>query len=115
GERWWTVAEIAGERLLLHAMSTDGPQPYGLVALHSRTGQVAWEAFQYRFLALTANGIAVQHRNVSGRVPFLLDVLSGGVITAATHEEIIPMPVSVTLPLVYTQPPPAWLSAYPVE
>src|SRR5690606_9356634 len=55
GERWWTVAEIAGERLLLHAMSTDGPQPYGLVALHSRTGQVAWEAFQYRFLALTAN------------------------------------------------------------
>ena len=116
GDRWWTVADIAGERLLLQAMSADGPQTYGLAALHSLTGEVAWEAFQYRFLAVTQNGIAVQHRTVSGTSPSLLDVSSGALIsTSVTPDELSPLPVDVTLPRVFAQPPPAWLSSYPIE
>lgn len=116
GDRWWTLAAIAGERLLLQTMSTDGPQTHGLTALHSRTGETAWEGFQYRFLAVTAKGVAVQHRNVSGGPPSLLNILSGARIdTTVTDETLYPVPVHVTLPRACTEPPPAWLSAYPAE
>lgn len=116
GDRWWTIADIAGERLLLQAMSTDGPQTYGLTALDCKTGETAWEAFQYRFLALTKTGIAVQHRTVSGGTPSLLRVLSGELISSAATQDVLhPVPVTVVLPQIYTQPSPGWFSTCHAE
>lgn len=116
GDRWWTIAGIQKNHLLLQALHEHGPQAAGLVAIHCDTGQPAWEAFQYRLLSLTTNGALVNHRVLSGSTGDLLEITSGKVIASGLRMSDVNHPaVSVVIPQPYERQAPDWFSMYVTE
>lgn len=116
GDRWWTIAGIAKGYLLLQALREQGPQAEGLVAIECETGQIAWEAFHYRLLSLTAEGALVSHRNLSGTSGDLIDVASGNLIASRIQQSAVkPSVTQVVLPVVYEGERPSRLDTYAME
>jgi hypothetical protein len=80
-ERWLTGIETAYDGiLLLHNYQTEsGPAHRGLIAIHGKTGEIAWTNYTHAFDHLTTNGPVIYDTRLQPPQRFIADIKSGAI------------------------------------
>jgi len=86
GDRWWTLAAITSEHLLLHHFpQPENAQTKGLVAIHINTKEISWELFNLQFEAMSAIGIVVKSLFAGNDKVSVLDEQTGDMLIQQTY------------------------------
>ncbi|WP_257668062.1 DUF4905 domain-containing protein [Parapedobacter tibetensis] len=113
GDRYWTLAAIVDNKLILRAYGQNSPDSAGIACIDALSGDVQWEQFNYAFLAIQDEAIIVRHRNFAdGHEQYL--AIHHGNLTQKTEALNKPMRQNIVIPQRHDGYIPAFLENYDI-